>query len=164
MRDKLWLELTQAKHNVDYSSLYLDKQKSISNGFTILLVVFSTGGVMGWSLWEKFPIVACAIISALSIIKLVQPEIIMNAEQQAKLSRIHIFYCGYFNKLEKLWHDFEDEEISEKTLKDTLYEILDTEIEASRELNEIHLKKPQRWVKKAAKHTNDYIQRVFNTN
>jgi hypothetical protein len=162
MRNRLWNELTQAKHNAEYASIYLDRQKQIANIFNITILVFSTSGILGWKVWDRFPVIACAIVSGLSLLKLIQPHLIMSEKQLLKLDRIHIFYCDHFIKLEKLWHDLEDEDYSEKEVKEELYQVLESEIPISKELNGILLKKPKRLVRKAKQVSDDYFERVFN--
>lgn len=162
MRNRLWNELTQAKHDIEYVNLYLDRQKSISNWFNISVLVFSTSGILGWKIWDNLPIIACIIVSIISLLKLLQPHIFMDEKSLSKINQVQLFYCKYFNKLEDLWYQFEKEELPETIVRQNFFQIIEAEVEINKILNELSIKKPKRLVKKAKQYSDDYFYRVFN--
>lgn len=162
MRNRFWNELTQAKHDVEYSSIYLDWQKSVSNLFNILVLAFSTSGILGWKFWDNIPLIACFIVSGISLLRLLQPHLMMDEKSLAKLNQIQLLYCNYFNKLEKLWYQYEDNKLSEEVVRSKFFKMVDKQAEINKMLNEINVKKPKRLVRKAKKYSDDYFNRVFN--
>lgn len=50
--------------------------------------------------WKDFPLVACIIVSLISLLKLISPHIVPSDKQIDKLDEITDFYFDYFNKLE----------------------------------------------------------------
>lgn len=162
MRERIWNELTQAKHNAEFATLYLERQKKLLNLFYFIILVFSTSGIMGWKFWDDYPIMACGIVSGLSLLRLIQPHIIMNEKTLSKLERVHIFYCNYFNSLDKIWYQMESEELKDTQLRDTFFNLINEEIEINKVLNELNLRHPKRLVNKAKLYSDQYFERVFN--
>src|SRR5688572_21537370 len=103
MRERIWHELTQAKHNHQYCCFLLSYWRHVVNIFNIIVLGFSTGGVMGWAFWEALPIASCIIIAAISLLRLLQPHLIPSEKHIDKLDQIADFYFDYFNQLEILW-------------------------------------------------------------
>lgn len=93
MRNRIWTELTQSKFNEEFASLYADQQRSILRYFNIGVLIFSTAGIMGWKIWDNFPLVSCIIISTVSLLRLVQPQLIMTEKQISNLDTIQKFYA-----------------------------------------------------------------------
>ena len=163
MRDRIWTELTQAKHNIEFASLYAERQRSILRYFNIGVLVFSSGGVMGWSIWELIPIIACGFIAFVSILRLIQPHIIMNDKQIINLESINKFYFEYYNKLEKLWYDIEQKSIDLGAAKEIFFEIKHSEAEVNTLVNETIRTKPKSLVKKANIYSTQYFKLSFKT-
>ncbi|MGV8093856.1 MAG: hypothetical protein AB2L24_18505 [Mangrovibacterium sp.] len=163
MRDRIWAELTQAKHNSEYSSLYLERQKKLKQYSQLIILAFSTGGIMGWPFWDKLPMIACVIISAISLLRLIQPQLIMKDEDLAKLDRINIFYCGYFVKLEKMWYEFEEMANYDSSFRNNFFELVNSESDANKLLNEIVLFHNKKLIKKAKTNSDTYFANVFHT-
>ena len=69
---------------------------------------------MGWKIWENLPLFACVVIAIISLMRLLQPQLIMSEKQLKDLDDIHKFYTVYHNKVERLWYDFESNRISEE--------------------------------------------------
>jgi hypothetical protein len=51
MRNRIWAELTQTKHNIEFASLYSDHQRTVLRMFNIGVLAFSSAGIMGWKVW-----------------------------------------------------------------------------------------------------------------
>lgn len=162
MRERIWTELTQAKHNIEFTAIYADRQRAIVRFFNIFILAFSTGGVMGWPIWDDLPVVACVIIAGVSLVRLLQPHLIMSDKLLNDLDRIHIFYSEYYNNLEKLWYEFDADRISEKKASDKFYKIRNGEKELAPLISETIRRKPK-WISaKAKKHSDDFFEQTFN--
>lgn len=163
IRNRIWTELTQAKHNIEFATLYADKQRTTLRIFNMGVLVFSSAGIMGWKVWEYIPLVACVIIAAVSLLRLLQPHLIMNEKQLRSLDDIHRFYSEYFNDIEKLWLDFESERISEADATNSFFDLKKKETEINPIIAETIRSKPKRIVKKCKEHSDQYFSQVFNT-
>ena len=143
MRDRIWNELTQAKFNSEFATLYAEKQRVYLRRFNVLILVFSGGGVMGWTFWKDFPLASCIIIASVSLIRLLQPHLIMNDKQIGNLDNISKFYFNYYNKLEKLWYDSEYETVNFEKTKKLFFIIKASEQEINQIVNETLKSKPK---------------------
>jgi hypothetical protein len=121
MREKIWYEMVHIKYGDSYLAHYLFRQKSIRKWFKILILVFSTGGVFGWKIWEGVPIIACALIAVFQIFNLIENQIIISDKEIEKISVLRNKYVSYFNKLEKLWSDFNADRFDEKEATEQFY-------------------------------------------
>jgi len=163
MRDRIWKELTQAKFNSEFASIYADKQRSALRYFNICILVFSSAGVMGWSFWNGFPLLSCAIIAGISLLRLLQPHIIMNDKQITNLDNISGFYFNYYNKLERLWYDLEHNTLDNESCKNSFFEIKHSEDGINQIINETIRSKPKKLVIEAKNNSDIYFKLTFNT-
>ncbi len=137
MRLKIWNELSQIKYNENYCLVLLARQKRWLNNFNIMILIFSSAGIMGWALWKEIPFVACAIISLVQILKLLQVHIIPSDKQIEKLDMVTDFYFDYFNKLECLWYDYDNNRVTDKEAQAKYYELKATEKESNKILRDV---------------------------
>jgi hypothetical protein len=161
MRDRIWVELTQTKHDTEFLALYSERQRVVLRWFNIGILIFSSGGAMGWTIWDKVPVVACIIIAVVSLLRLLQPHLIMTDKLLNNLDRINSFYFDKYNQIEKLWFDFEADRIDEQEASKRFYNLLDTCKEFSSILDETVREKPKSLIKKAKKYSDDYLNQVF---
>ncbi len=164
MRDRLWNELTQVKHNVEFITLYSDLQRKYIKWFNISILIFSAGGIMGWKIWDSFPLVACIIISFISLVRLIQPHLIMSEKQITILDQIHTFYFNYYNQLERLWYEYEDNRINNNTATNKFFELKEKEIEINIKVSDTIRIKPKKLIKKAKHYSDQYFASVYNIN
>src|SRR5690606_22181392 len=148
MRNRIWAELTQSKHNIEFTSTYSDRQRFILRIFNIIILAFSSAGIMGWKIWENLPLFACVVIAGISLLRLLQPHLIMNEKQLKNLDDIHRFYVDYYNQIEKLWFDFESNRITEIQVTDVFFELKQQETEINLIIAETIRSKPKRIVEK----------------
>ncbi len=163
MRDRIWNELVQAKFNIEFATLYAERQRLYLRRFNILVLFFSTGGVMGWSFWDGIPLLSCVIIAVISLLRLLQPHIIMNDKQISNLDSISKFYFNYYNKLEKLWYDYEYETINFEKTKKLFFNIKASEEAINQIVNETLKSKPKDLITESKLNADNYFQLIFKT-
>jgi len=103
IRDIVWNELNQTKFNEFYISLLLDKKKAFKNYYLIFTLIFSTGGVLSWKVWENAPLAACALLALVQIFNLIQSKVVLGDNELNDLSLLRSNCIAKFNELEKLW-------------------------------------------------------------
>jgi hypothetical protein len=133
MRNILWNELARAKFNEIYASLLIGHYRYWLNAINLIIVFFSTAGVMGWNIWNIVPFIACVIIAVISLLKLVMPYLIPSEKQIEKYDKIADFYCDFYLKLEYIWFSFENNRISEEEMQQQYYDLKQNE----REINKL---------------------------
>ncbi len=163
MRNRIWTELTQSKHNIEFTSTYSDRQRFILRIFNMGILAFSSAGIMGWKIWENLPLIACFIIAGISLLRLLQPHLIMNEKQLKNLDDIHRFYADYYNRIEKLWYDLESNRITEEQATNAFFKLKKLETDINPIIAETIRSKPKGIVKKCKKNTDEYFKQVFNT-
>lgn len=163
MRTRIWAELEQAKFSLEFSCLYALRQRNYLRYFNTAVLVLSSGGAMSWKIWEYLPTVACVIIAAVSLFRLIQPNIIMSEKQISNLDKIHKFYAEYLNKLERLWYDLQDGVIDETVAKERFFEIKASELIIDPTIDDTLRSKPNDLVQKAQQHTQQYIDQIFKS-
>lgn len=162
IRNRIWAELTQSKHSIHFISLYSDRQRLVLRIFNIGILIFSSAGVMGWKIWSGIPLIACVIISAVSLIRLVQPHLIMDDKQLKNLDVIHRFYADYYNKIEQLWFNFDSDKMDENQALEEFFKLKELETDINPVIAETIRSKPKRIIKKCKKYTDEYFQQIFN--
>lgn len=162
MRNRIWAELTQSKHNIEFASMYSDRQRAILRIFNMGILIFSSAGIMGWKIWENLPLIACIIIAGISLIRLLQPHLIMNEKQLKNLDDIHRFYADYYNNIEKLWYDLESNRINEEQATKSFFKLKNLETDINPLIAETIRSKPKRLLKKCKKNSDDYFKQVFS--
>ena len=162
MRNRIWAELTQSKHNIEFTSTYSDRQRFVLRIFNMGILAFSSAGIMGWKIWENLPLIACIVIAGISLLKLLQPHLIMNEKQLKNLDDIHRFYTDYHNRIEKLWYDFDSNRITEEQATNAFFKLKKLETNINPIIAETIRSKPKGIVKKCKKNSDEYFKQVFN--
>jgi hypothetical protein len=161
MRNRLWIELCQAKHNSRYCVVLLAYRRKTLNWFTCIILVFSSAGVMGWKFWNDLPLVSCVIISSIQLLRLIQPHLLPTEKQIDKLDAVVDFYFDYFNRLEALWFDYEKDRKTEDEIQDEFYKIKDLEKPINKIVNEIVKTTNKKILEKCDFEVREYLK-IFN--
>ena len=126
------------------------------------VLIFSSAGIMGWKFWDNLPLIACIIIACISLLKLLQPHLIMNEKQLKNLDDIQRFYSDYYNKIEKLWYDFESDRITEEEATNIFFTLKSLEIDINPIVSETIKSKPKKIIQKCKKNSDEYFEQIFN--
>jgi hypothetical protein len=163
MRERIWYELTQSKHNNLYCVYLLSYLRQVLNIFNIIILAFSAGGIMGWAVWKEFPLASCIIIATISLLRLLQPHLIPSDKQIDKLDQVADFYFDYFNNLEQLWLDYYNSRITEKEAQTKFYKIKNSEKTINKTVIEIIKRTNKKVANKTDFETRAYLKNNFNT-
>lgn len=161
MRERIWYELCQAKHNTVYVTGLLVKSRKNSKLVSIFLLVFSGTGVLGWKIWETLPFVSCILVAFISLMQMVLPNLVPGEKQIEKLDSISDFYSNYLNSLERLWLDYEDGEVTETQAKDVFFEIKGSQNKINSSVNEVTSFDDKSLIKKAAREATSYLNKIY---
>lgn len=165
MRDRIFFEMCQIKFNCFFLSNLLRQKKLYMNIINSIIFIAAITGIGGWKIWEPFPIIACAMILFMSVLKIVLPNFIGDEKYLLKLDDTHNFYVKYYNELEELWYRIDDEKLSEAYLRQRFYkELAVEELKVNQATNEIMSKViGRRCENKANKEQEIYFKKLFNT-
>lgn len=159
MRDVIWYELVQIKFGEKYLALYLSLQHKLKKTFKIFILIFSGSGILGWQLWQPIAWIALVLIAIIQLLSLIENQIIRSDDQIVEIAKLRELYLKYFHKLEKLWIEFDNEEINDSVAKEQFFEFRKADLEPLEALdNKIGIKKWSRLIASADKETRDYFQ------
>jgi hypothetical protein len=162
MRDIIWHEMVHTKYGDHYLAHYLDRQKLTRKWFKILILIFSTSGVLGWKVWEYMPVVACVLIAIIQLISLIENQIIPTDKDIESVAKLRNKYISYFNKLEKLWKDYSSKKLDETKTNEQFYVLrqIGANIEAID--NKLHIRKIKVLCDKADTETRNYFNQYHS--
>jgi hypothetical protein len=163
MREKIWYEMTQIKYGDSYLSLYISLQYQIKKYFKISTLIFSGSGILGWKLWQPIAWIALVLIAVVQLLSLIENQLIRNDEEINKISKLRELYVKYFNKLEKLWVDLEQNKIDEKKASDIFFQNRKIDQEKIESLdNKLKIRKLKTIEKRADLETRQYFNLYKN--
>lgn len=162
MRERLWYELGQVKHNHFYCTFLLVSQRQTLNLFNMIILTFSSAGVMGWAIWKDIPIVACVIIATISLLRLLSPHIVPSDKQIDKMDKVVDFYFDFYNQLEQLWIDHYNNRLTDEEMQAKFYILKNTEREINKSVNEIVKQTNKKLTAKTDIETRSYLKNNFN--
>lgn len=163
MRERIWYELTQAKHDHTASTFLLAERRNQIKWFNVIVLIFSGGGIMGWRVWEYLPVISCVIITAIQLLKLLQPHILPSEKNIERLEEVIDFYFDYNIEIEQLWLDHFNYRIDDKVAQDRFYELKEKEKAINKKTNEIVKDISNRIKKKADREVRQYFKNNFQT-
>ena len=154
--------MVHTKYGDNYLALYLNRQKFIKKWYNILILVFSTSGVLGWTVWSYFPVIACGLIAFMQIITLIEKHIIPSDKDIDDVSKLRNKYISYFNRLEKLWKDYRSKQLDEKQANEQFYALRQFNANIEAIDNKLNIQEIKRLKLKADKQTNNYFNQYHS--
>lgn len=163
MRERIWYEMTQSLFNVSYISKLIVRQRKMVMIMNFIIILFSTSGVMGFGVWKYYPVVACVIVSSVSVLKIALPAFLGDAMFLQKMDQVYNFYKDYANQLEKLWFDVMDGCVSEEECKILFFKIKENETGINSKTSEVLEKQffLKRIERKAEEETKEFLHNIY---
>jgi hypothetical protein len=164
MRTRIWNEITKTKHDIEYLSAYTLFQDKISRRINVLILLFSSSGILGWSVFESplFTGIVCSITAGISLIKLISPYFILSEKEVKKLDKYYALMIQHFDKIEKFWYDNEDGAIPQNKLTTEFYQLTEKVNEINDRYGDLDIRHINRLSKKAKKNSDEYFNNNFN--
>jgi len=157
MEEKLWYEFVHVKYGDCYLCHYLSVQKSLRKWVKILTLIFSTSGILGWTVWKQAPIVSCVLVAIVQLFHLVENQVILSEADITKLAELRNMYLKQCNKLEKLWIDYRSSRLSEEKVTDAFFKLREGAQKIEALDNKLNVKKRKKLMDRANSETNDYL-------
>lgn len=165
MREKIWYELVQLKFGEIYLAHYLTKQKKNKKYFKIVTLIFSSGGVLSWSIWQNgfLAVIACAIVAVIQIFNLIENQLILNDRDIEKIADLRNMYLEQLKNMEHLWERFNSENISESEVTNEYYQLKKFSIEIEAMDNGLEIQKLEKIINVSDKEVRDYLKYNYNS-
>ena len=161
MKEKIWFEMYQAKFMSKYFSLLIAKRRKIYDILHITSFIIATAGVILFRFDANFTWAAISMVVVLLAASYVLPAFIPSPEMLLKIENTVAFYSKLFIELEKLWHKFGKNEISENDLSESLFEVMNKVAEQEKVIDSfLKTNKESIWQQSKAD-TDTYFHSVF---
>lgn len=152
--------MVDMKYGESYLTQYLAFQRVLKKAFNILTLILSVSGILGWKFFENYAWIAFILIAIMQLFILVENEIIRSDKEIEDIAALRMMYTRYFNKLEKLWTEFEHGRITNENSLDKFFQLKETDWEKIEELDcKLNIKEYSRLLKKSDVKTNNYINK-----
>jgi len=162
MEEKLWYDFVHTKYGDCYLCHYLSAQKNLRKWAKILTLLFSTSGVLGWTVWKSAPIVSCILVAIVQLFHLIENQIILSESDISKIVDLRTLYLKQCNKIEKLWVDFTAGEMTDKQVTTAFFKLRDDAMKIEALDNKLNIKHRKNLMKKANIETNNYIKQYYS--
>lgn len=108
IRDRIWTDLVRYKFKHRYLCYMLDLQKHIRKATKVGILIFSTGGVLSWKIFQREELlwISSSLSAFFQLVSLVENQIILSDESFEKLGEVTLMCKEHFDRLEKLFYDF----------------------------------------------------------
>jgi len=158
MNDKIWFEMVDMKYGETYLTFYLGLQRTLKKTFNILTLILSVSGILGWKYFENYVWIAFILIAIMQLFVLIENEIIRSDKEIEDIASLRMMYTRYFNKLERLWTEFQYNKINEDESLEKFFQLKETDWEKIEELDcKLNIKEYIWLMDKADIKTNNYI-------
>ena len=160
MTNKIWYEMTNIKYGEVYLTKYLGLQRTFKKGFQIMTLVVSLSGIIGWKYFEDYVWIAFILIAIVQLLLLIENQIIRSDKEIEEISNLRMMYTRYFHKLEKLWTEYQYDQIKDKKALKKFFELRESDWEKIEELDcKLNIKKYERLRKTTEIETNHYLNK-----
>ncbi|MDR1347824.1 MAG: hypothetical protein LBJ63_05250 [Prevotellaceae bacterium] len=162
-RNRIWIELKQAKSNIICLQRYTDRGRKRLRIFDSAIILLSTAGALGSGvsgiIW--IAVIASGLIALGSILKSILPNITQSEQELSELDRLMDFYSKYMNNLEKLWYEYDKKNIDERTMIMQLFEMKKDEADKYSALNKGIRSISKKKQAEIDKESENYINEVY---
>ena len=162
MREKLWYEFVHTKYGDCYLCHYLSAQQDLRKWVKILTLLFSTSGILGWTIWKAAPIVSCVLVAIVQLFHLVENQIILSESDISKIAELRTLYLKQCNKIEKLWIDYNASRMTEEQVSDFFFKLREDAIKIEALDNKLNIKKRKKLMERADTETQNYIKQFHS--
>lgn len=128
----VWHELVHAKYWEQYISRYIGRKIDWRKWFSILTVALSVIGASSWKLWELLsgyewvtPMIF-GIVALMQVFSAIQKEIVIDNDTLQSLIKLRALYIAYFNKLERLFLDNDNNSLNKKEVEEAYFILRET--------------------------------------
>jgi hypothetical protein len=162
MREKLWYEFVHTKYGDCYLCHYLSAQQDLRKWVKILTLLFSTSGILGWTIWKGAPVVSCILVAIVQLFHLVENQVILSEADISKIAELRTLYLKKCNKIEKLWVDHNAGRMTEEQVSEAFFKLREDAVKIESLDNKLNIKKRKKLMEKADQETKNYISQFHS--
>jgi len=163
MKTRIWIELGEARFHANFLSALIKRNLLVSKYVNVIFLALSTsGGIMGWHIWQSYTNVACIILAVISLFKLISPEFVPSEKRINNLHKLHDYYCRKLQELDDLWMDVNHGQYTEREIYNKFSAIIQKDRGINQLVNDTILNTPKKLVAEARKRTDAYLTKHYN--
>lgn len=163
MTNKIWYEMVDKKYGETYLTKYLSLQRTLKKIFTIMTLLISVSGVLGWKYFEDYAWFAFFLIAIMQLVLLIENQIIRSDKEIEEISNLRMMYTKYFNKLEQLYTEYHFDRITKDIAIDKYFELRQTDWVKIEEVDcKLNIKRYKFIMNKTENETNQYLNKHHN--
>lgn len=146
LRTRIWEDLYDSKKYEEFLSLYLAAKRRNKSAYNVTIALLSVLGALLTFLSKEMDVlknsavVACLLIIVVQLADKALPSWLINDEEISKLSDYRIKYVTFYEKLDRLWCEFENESISYKNAFERYFDLRQMNIELQQLDNSVLIK------------------------
>ncbi len=122
MRDQIWNKLFNTKYKAVYACDSARWATHLGNGYSILLVLGTSGSIAAWSLWKTVPVIWAIVVGAGQLGHVIKPYLPFIGAEKAFLT-VSFAFERLVLDYERLWKKLERHEIDEILADDILAQL-----------------------------------------
>ena len=148
--------------NATLQSIWLYKE-TLKRTFNIITLLLSISGILGWKYFEDYVWIALILISIIQVFTLIENQLIRSDKEIEEISALRMMYTKYYNKLEKLWTNYQNNNITDDEVLNQFYELQEHEWEKIEALDcKLNIKSYNRMRNNTEIDTNKLYKQIFN--
>lgn len=154
--------MLHAKKGEIYLAMYLHRERNFKKLLSVSIIVFSTTGIMGWTIWSYIPVIACGLTFIIQIVRSLEGKITLSDSDASMMADLRNKYVAYFNKLERLWSDRKADRITEDEASQQFYLLREISEEIEAVDNKLHIKEVSRLCDSADERAIEYFKQYHS--
>lgn len=163
----VWHELVHAKYWEQYIPDYITQKIDWRKRYNVIAIILSVMGCATWGLWKMINAelatpITFALVSIVQIISAVQKDVITDDKTLKSLSKLRTLYIEYFNKLERLFINIEENGLSLKEMEEQYFALRETVYPIEELKDTLNIKQLKKVDKSAISKTEDYLKSRYN--
>lgn len=162
-RNRIWEELKQAKANIICLQKYTDRRRFNNRCYNGFIAVTASFGALGFAINEYIPFWTSLSVGFVSIVKSIMPGFIQTEPELSELDGLSDFYVSYMNSIEKIWYEYDNNHVDERTTMNLFFKLKDTECDKESLLNRGVRSISKKFQAEIDNEAEEYINRVYFT-
>lgn len=165
----VWYELVHAKYWEQYIPDYITQKIDWRKRYNIAAIILSVIGCATWGLWKMIDAelatpITFALVSIVQIISAVQKDVITDDKTLKSLSKLRTLYIEYFNKLERLFINIEENGLTREDIEEQYFSLRETVYPIEELKDTLNIKQLKKVDRSAIAKTEAYLKIRYNIN
>lgn len=129
MSNRIWHELGQVRHNVEFLRRYITRAQQRNGLIRILTAILTFGSIAGWYKFAELSIVWAIFLILIQLFNLFKDFFLVSDSKLSTLRTVLSFYNRHCLDLENLWFEFHEERITDEQARKKLTALRKKELE-----------------------------------